>query len=226
MPVLHTILARIKYSDARMYVVHCFDNRPLWFRIWNAICVPGILLARIPLAGAAAKGKHYWRFFQDKAANMSAPVIFATHYPCGWFEGQSESVIIAHGKKVVDFLKARGMKVIHLHFSLRDGVLKLRVYDPDGLAATDSIVARVLEAAGKLDGMEPSEDATDFVPTPRVVLAKEVFGPPIGEGILVVHERFVVSDTFFIACKLNGGEPIRLECAEQVYVPNYEREAA
>lgn len=221
MPTRKTILAKISYSIARLYVIHCFDNRPLWFETWSAICIPNVLLARIPLAGASAKGKHYLKFFNDKGANKETPVVIATHFPCGWFDGQPESAVKSHGRKVVDHLASGGIKAINVHFSLNDGVLAVDIYDPFDLSGSDVCVKRVVKAAKSFQGRKVAPSELEHVPTTRVVVANEVFGPPIGGGLLVVHDKFVVSDTLAIAQKLNGGEPVTVESVEQVYAPNY-----
>lgn len=224
MPTPKTILAKINYSIAKLYVIHCFDNRPLWFKVWSAICVPNILLARIPLAGASAKGKHYVKFFSEKKANKETPVVIATHFPCGWFADQSESAVKTHGKEVVDHLISAKMKAIHIHFSLKNSILSVYIYDPQKLSEKETQIKRVLKAAKSFEDKEFVEADLNHVPTTRVVISKEVFGPPIGGGILVAHDKFVVSDTLAIAQRLNGGEPITVECVEQVYSPNYGNE--
>lgn len=222
MPTGKTILAKINYSIAKLYVIHCFDNRPLWFETWSAICITDILLARIPLAGASAKGKHYLKHFEDKKANKETPVVIATHFPCGWFDGQPELAVRTHGQKVVDYLIGTGkMKAINVHFSLNDGVLAVDFYDPLDLAKEDTYIKRVVRATKSFQGRKVDPSELEHVPTHRVVIANEVFGPPIGDGILVAHHKFVVSDTLAIAQKLNGGTPVMVETVDQVYTPNY-----
>lgn len=222
MPSRKTILAKINYDIAKLYLIHCFDNRPLWFSTWSAICVPNILLARIPLAGASARGKHYQKFFEEHGANKNVPVIIATHFPCGWFAGQPESEVKSHGKQVVDHLIHHAkMKAINIHFSLNDDKLSVHIYDPGKLADKNDHVKESVKAAKEFNGRKVKNDELAHVPTDRVIIAKEVYGPPIGGGILVAHDQFVVSDTLAIAQKLNGGEPIVVECVEQVYSPNY-----
>lgn len=222
MPQRATILGRISYKVVQMFLIHCFDNRPIWRLIWTAICVRCILLARIPLAGASAKGKHYLRHLEEKEANPQAPLIIATHYPCGWFEGQPESTVIGHGKQVVDHLVANDRMAIHFHFSVgQDDRISVFVYDPGELAQSHAIIKRAYRAAKRFQGRLVRKYELERIPTNEIVLADEVYGPPIGDDMLVVQKHFSIGDTFEIAQKLNGGNKVNVECVQKVYNPNY-----
>lgn len=219
---LKTIVSGISYDMAELYLIHCFDNRPLWHRIWKALCPQGHLVARIPLAGASAKGKHYFRFFQDKEADVKSPVVIATHYPCGWYANRPESVVIEHGREVVRILRDEGnMEVLHIHFSLKEDLVTCSFFDPGGMVGRMPIIDEVIKGGQGFEGTRWSKEDIEKVPTPNVVVANTVFGPPPDNGVLVAHDGFVISTTIRIAVELNSGEPVTADAAEMFYVPNY-----
>ena len=219
------IMSGIKFSDAELYVIHCFDPRDLWLRIWQSQCPKKILLARIPLAGASAKGKHYLTYFHDHEANVNSPIAFVTHYPCGWYEGQQEKVILDHGKSVVDALIADGRKAIHLHFSLskESWTISFSTYDPSNLSRDNENIMSMIQE-GKSFENQVFSDADLFLnqKIETLVIADEVFGPPVGGPTLVVADGFLIGTTVKIVKKLNqNDEPFLIDSTPIFYEPNY-----
>lgn len=214
-------LTNVSYTLAKLIIIHCFDPKPLWFEIWSALCPPGILLVRIPLAGASAKGKHYWKHLQEKLGAQFPPVVFATHFPCGWWADCLESLVLAHRKRVVNFLIRMGLRIISIHFSLKDMVVHVGIYDPLNLAENDSIIMGVVAAAKKFEGRYVQEEELRPGPIKKVVIAKEVYGPPYGRGVLVAHQSFFLAGTIEIAVHLSGQEEIPVVPMDVFEVSNY-----
>ena len=221
-----TILAKIKYRNARLIVIHCFDNRPIWFKTWSAICAKNVLLARVPLAGASAMGPDYNRYFKEKEANKLTPIVLATHFPCGWWECDSDESIIEHGEGVVKHLNEEmGFKAIHIHFRVTENKqLEIIILDPLNLEASDPVISRVVAAAKAFTG-EPVDTADlQFVPFEKLIIADEIFGPPAGDGLLVTHKEYVLGRTIEIAQRLNGDRDLSVRYTDQFEVPNYDHE--
>ena len=222
-------LTNVSYSLAKLILIHCFDPKPLWFEIWSVLCPPGILLVRIPLAGASAKGKHYWKHLQEKLTEAFPPIVFATHSPCGWWGDCLVGLILKHRKNVIDFisrmhLKLFGVapKIIGIHFGLKNMRVYVDIYDPLNLAETNPIIIQVVAAAKKFEDRVVREEELRPGVIEKVVIAKEVYGPPYGKGVLVAHQSFFLAGTIEIAVHLSGKEEIPVVPVDVFETANYQ----
>lgn len=218
------MMSNIRYDDAELYVVHCFDPRPLWLSVWKSVCPRGILIGRFPLAGASARGKHYVSYFKERA-NKLAPIVFVTHYPCGWYEGKEESVVFDHGKEVVDTLSHAGFAAIHIHFSLSKQSWKMsrRVYDPCDLNQSEKAISQIINQTNSFENQAYKEsDLTMKHRIELLVMAKEVYGPPQDGPTLIVSGDMLPRDAIEIIEKMNGdNQPVSLYTTSRFYAPNY-----
>ncbi len=221
-------LTNVSYKLSKLILIHCFDPKPLWFEIWSALCPPGILMVRIPLAGASAKGKHYWKHLQEKLQEAFPPIVFATHSPCGWWGDCLVSLILQHRKNVIDFLikmhrKLFGVdpRIIGIHFGLKNMRVCVDIYDPLNLAETDPVISLVVIAAKNFQDRPIDEEELRPGVIEKVVIAKEVYGPPYGKGVLVAHQAFFLAATIEIAVHLSGNEEIPVVPVDVFEVSNY-----
>ncbi|MCX6808900.1 MAG: hypothetical protein NTW50_04555 [Candidatus Berkelbacteria bacterium] len=211
-----------QFDQADMYLIHCFDPRPYWRKVWEIFCLanPDILVARIPLqGGSSAQPKHFLKLFEAKKANPTALVVVATHWPCGWYADQAPDVPSRDGLEVAKAFDNVGFSTVHLHVALdlASGNSVCSFTNPSKLAIQHSMISPIItNGFYQIGQLSLEEYGMAMAPGFTLNISDEFWGPP--DESLCVQRRYVTDRTLELAEKLNGGVVPAIERRSRQYI--------
>ncbi len=184
----------LKQLVLRVLMIHCYDARPFWRKVWRkiAMVVDAMELARLPLAGAAGNAMDYTNYALDLAAISGKPEEFlgrlfglsVTHSPCKRFPESASYEIFAGGKTICTTMISNHINALGLHFELDDdkGLIPL-VYDDRDLAKTNPLAQEIIDVAMSMAGWKPEPGELDPIPALSLTLVTELLiGYPLEQS--------------------------------------------